>query len=345
MQGRNGLNGQIRTARTRARLYQELADAFEAPLPDWLRKPGGDNPLSEALVAAARELGSQACRHALEQLTNVPAQNLAQLRARHARLLVGPGLPLVSPYESWHRDAQMSSTTAQEIAQWYEACGAEAPAGELPDHLCFELAFLAYLYRQEAFALENELIEDAEIWRKQAQRFLRKHPARWLPKAGDTLAKQGGAVFGPLGKLLADFLREESGLSRRTGSAVKKHKGGFPVLAQPEVCGLCGFCVQVCATRALHISESDTETNLMLSPARCTGCGACTKTCPDDLLVMDALQPGDVVALRTSPRAICPSCGNTHVSEAEIAAVIARLEATGPLRESLMYCVDCKARR
>ncbi len=338
------MNVQYHAAHARARLYQALADAFEAPLPDWLRKPGRDNPLTEALIAAARELGSQACGYALEQLANAPAQDLTQLRARHARLLVGPGLPLVSPYESWHRDAQMSSSTGQEIAQWYEACGAEAPAGELPDHLCIELAFLAYLYRQEAFALENEQFEDAELWRKQAQRFLRKHPARWIPQTGEALAKQGGAVFGPLGKLLADFVREEADLSRRKRSTAKKHKG-FPVLARPEACGLCGFCAQVCTTRALYISESDTETNLVLSPARCTGCGACTKTCPDDLLVLDARQPDEVVALRTSPRAICPSCGNTHVSEAEIEAVVARLEATGPLRESLMYCVDCKARQ
>ncbi|NOZ05634.1 MAG: 4Fe-4S dicluster domain-containing protein [Chloroflexi bacterium] len=338
------MNVQYRIAHARARLYQELADAFEAPLPDWLRKPGSDNPLTEALVTAARELESPACLRALNQLANAPAQDLTQLRAHHARLLVGPGLPLVSPYESWHKDAQMSGSTSQEVAQWYEAYGAEPPAGELPDHMCIELAFLAYLYRQEAFALENEQAEDAEIWRKQAQRFLRKHPARWIPQVGETLAKQAGVVFGPLGELLAAFLREEAGLSRRTGSTVKKHKG-FPVLAQPEACGLCSFCVQVCTTRALYISESNTETNLMLSPARCTGCGACTKTCPDDLLMLDARQPDGVVALRTSPRAICPSCGNVHVSEAEIEAVVARLEATGSLRQSLMYCVDCKARQ
>jgi len=338
------LNEQMTVALARARLYQALADVFDSPLPEWLSEPSGDNPLADALVTAARELGSSACHRVIQQLASVPPQDLSMLRARHARLLVGPGLPVVSPYESWHRDAQMVGAASVEVGQWYEAMGAEVPAGELPDHVCMELAFLAYLYRQEAYALEQGLTEEAKVWHKQARRFLRKHPLKWLPQVGDVLAEKGGAVFGPLGYLVAAFIREEAGLTRGAGRATRKKKG-FPSLLRSEACGLCGFCVQVCATRALYIHESAVDTKLMFNAERCTSCGACTKICPDDLLVMITEGADETVALRTSPRVICPSCGNVHVSEAEIEAVVARLEAIGPLRQSLMYCVDCKANR
>lgn len=341
------MRARIRTSRARARLYQALADALDTPVPAWLSEPGGDNPLMDALAAATRELGSPTCDCLVEHLVSLPAQDLSMLRARHARLLVGPGRAQILPYESWHRDGQMLGEASQEVAQWYEALGAESGAGELPDHLCMELAFLAYLHREEARALEVGNAEEAQAWHKQARRFLRRHPAQWLPNVGDALAASGDPVFGPLGSLLADFIREETGPRHRPAAAGLKRAKGFPAIGQPNLCTLCGFCVQVCVPRALYIQETATDTNLMLNPRRCTGCAACTRPCPDDLLQMtrtaDTTDLDEETTLFTSSRVLCPACGRPHVSAAELQAVITRLEATGPLRQSLALCVDCKA--
>ncbi len=337
----------LRTSRARARLYQALADALDTPVPSWLSEPGGDNPLMDALATAARELGSPSCDRLVEQLVSLPMQDILSLHARHARLLVGPGRPQILPYESWHRDGQMLGEASQEVARWYEALGADAGAGELPDHLCMELAFLAYLHREEAQALEVGDAEGARTWHKQARRFLRRHPAQWLPKVGGALAASGDPVFGPLGSVLAGFIREETGLRQRRAAAELKRARGVPALGQPNLCTLCGFCVQVCAPRALYIHETATDTNLMLNPRRCTGCAACTRPCPDDLLQMarlaDKTDSDEEATLFTSHRALCSACGRPHVSAAELQAVITRLEATGPLRQSLLLCVDCKA--
>jgi len=343
---REDLGARAHAALIRARLYQALADALEAPLPDWLSQPGGDNPLREALSEAARGLGSSVCRRTLRQLTSVPVQDISRVRARHARLLVGPGRPQIMPYESWYRDQQLGGPTSQVVGQWYEAMGAEPAEGELPDNLCMELAFLAYLHREEARALEQGDQEAGEAWKNQAHRFLHEHPLRWMPGVGDALAQQGDPLFGPIGYLLAEWLREEASLRRPATPQSGKAKV-VPVLTQPALCTLCGFCVQVCAPKALHIRETKDETALMFNAQRCSSCAECIRTCTDHLLKMKRADKcnttGTEEVLFASPRAVCPGCGRPHVSEAELQAVIERLGATGSLLRSLTYCVDCKA--
>jgi TorA maturation chaperone TorD len=343
---REELRARAHVALIRARLYQALADALEAPLPDWLSRPGGDNPLRDALSEAARGLASSTCRRTLRQLTSVPPQEIALVRARHARLLVGPGQPQIMPYESWHRDHQLGGPTSQVVGQWYEAMGAEPAQGELPDHLCMELAFLAYLHREESRALERGDEDAGEAWKNQANRFLHEHPLRWVPEVGDALAHQGDPVFGPIGYLLANWLREEASVLQPATSRSGKTKV-VPVLMRPALCTLCGFCVQVCAPKALYIHETKDETSLVFNAQRCTSCAECIRTCTDHLLKMKRADKCDATSkeevLFASPRAICPGCGRPHVSEAELRAVIERLDASGSLLRSLTYCVDCKA--
>jgi ferredoxin len=112
-----------------------------------------------------------------------------------------------------------------------------------------------------------------------------------------------------------------------------------------QECGLCGFCVQSCPVGALWISENEQTTFLLLKPEQCIGCAKCLPVCPDGALGM-VTRPADLattVAVRRSQRARCPRCAAPTVSQAELTAVFARLDADETLRYRLSLCESCKA--
>ena len=112
---------------------------------------------------------------------------------------------------------------------------------------------------------------------------------------------------------------------------------------QVEDCILCGFCTQVCPTRALAVRENQEVTSLQLSARSCVGCGRCLPVCEPHVLRMEKLPPGEEPgtgwkALRNSPRATCKVCGKPLVSQAELAYVAARLGNP----DWLELCQDCR---
>lgn len=57
----------------------------------------------------------------------------------------------------------------------------------------------------------------------------------------------------------------------------------FIVAHQPELCSLCGTCVDRCQMDALALSEEGLEVELL----KCIGCGLCVTTCPDEALTLE----------------------------------------------------------
>lgn len=322
----------------RSRIYHALAEAL-AESPDWLALPGRAWPLFESAQRLAPE--SEAARNAVGAIAEIRAEPLAARRARYHALFVGPGRPRFWLYESAHRSGRLLGPETFAVEKLYRAAGLEVASSELPDHASLELTFLAHLAEQGADRSEREFIE--------------RHAGRWLPELGRALAHSGDEVYAPIGQVLAEWLEERSG-SRATSAvnpAARRPRIAsrstlrtprLPILTEAESCILCGFCAQICPTRALAIRESASETVLALNAAACVGCGKCERTCEAHALEMKQVpkepQPsaGSWKVLRQSPRAICRGCGAPMVSRAELDFVAAQIGQ--PLW--LDYCAECR---
>ena len=115
----------------------------------------------------------------------------------------------------------------------------------------------------------------------------------------------------------------------------------LPIIPNPDNCTLCGFCAQVCPTRALKVLEDRRQTILALDPAECIHCGKCEKICDFEALTM---LPAPVSAeksltLRHSPLAYCQKCGRPIVSQAELDYIVSQIGDAAWQH----LCLDCRA--
>ncbi len=326
--------------RARALIYHTLAEALSPP------EPGLSELLLEAATAGAQALGSSACRWTALDLAKLPRPDMADLRARYARLIGGPGQRPVALYESLHLHGQLAGPVTWSVERHYRALGLAPIQGELPDHASLELAFLGHLAAAEAEA--GTAGDGGLAARLEAERraFIRMHAGLWLPRLGAALAGTDDPLYSAVGHLLRGFVSEELDSRTQARPAAKGH----PVLNDPAACTLCGLCTRVCALGALQVCESTTETALTMDALQCTGCNRCVRICPDDLLVLapDTLgtpQNGSARrVIRRSGRAACPECGRPTVSQAEMDAVCARLQPDPITQARLRLCVECKTR-
>ncbi len=334
----------------RADLYHALAEALSEP-PAWMAAPGREWPLFEIATRLAPDA------RCLSALAAIRAEPLAGRRKRYAALFVGSGRPQFWLYESAFLTGRILGPETFAVEKLYRAAGLDTIGAELPDHASMELAFLAHL--AAAGQTDDERL------------FAKNHADRWLPQLGRALAHSGDEVYAPIGQLLADWLEEakcgmmnareacgmratraECGMrSAGTDSSFIIHhaKRSFriqklPLIPQAESCSLCGFCVQVCPTRALAVRETSGETKLVLNDGACNGCGKCERICQSRALKMErdlrglAQRSDGLTVLRESPRARCGACGAPTVSRAELEFVAAQIGHPAWLD----YCLDCR---
>lgn len=317
----------------RADLYLSLAEAFDEP-PPWLALPGCEWPLYTA--AAALQNVSAAAATAAARLATIPPEPAAARLARYRSLFAGAGQPPLSLYESLSRGGRLLGPETRRVEQFYRAAGLELPPSELPDHVCLELAFLAHLAQQAAAEPAY-----AARWRRIERQFARRHPHRWLPQLGETLAASGDTVYAPVGELLAGWLAE---IVRTKTAPAARPTPRLPAVAASS-CTLCGFCVQACPDGALAIREDGAWTSLELSAARCSGCARCAGTCPAGALQLRPApttktngEPGPWRSLRRSPRLRCRGCARPTVSQAELTFVASQIGHP----PWLDYCLACR---
>lgn len=334
---------QPEAARTRATVYHALAEALAGPL------PGTQRLVMEAVTAGAQKLGSPACRKAALALAELPETGVEGLRESYARVTNNrDGRPLML-YESIYRHGRLAGAATWEVEEQYRAVGLDAAGGELPDHASLELAFLGHLADAEAAAREAGDGPLVARLRAEQQRFLRNHAGAWLLEAGAALAAAEDPFYAVVGRLLGEFLTEELTGRKRNGKLATR----LPALQDPAACTLCGLCVGSCPLGALRVVESATETTLTLDSSRCIGCDRCVRICPEEALILSTgtrvAGPGERAdgsarrVLRRSPRATCPNCGQPTVSQAELDAVFARLQADAATQQRLSLCVECKS--
>lgn len=310
--------------------YIGLAEALSEP-PDWIAGPGRRWPLFEAAVGLAHN-GNSPIRKAVATLADIPSDSLQARRHHYHQLFAGQNRPQLWLYESLVRDGRLVGPTTFAVEKTYRATGLEVASAELPDHASVELSFLAYLVQREADAQE-----EGHQWRSARRLFIKAHAGQWLPSLGNALAYQGGPVYGPIGCLLAAVLHEEMHVARRANQDGTRH---LPLIPQPDMCNLCGFCVQVCPTQALAVSETDDATTLLLNSQACIVCERCVRICGPQAITIEVIDiDTNVQVLRESPRAHCLACQQPMVSEAELQAVAARLGRP----EWLAYCQTCRS--
>ena len=122
---------------------------------------------------------------------------VADLRAEHARLFVGPGEPVCSPYESVYRNesGDVLGPAAHDVVQWYREydLGLDPDWPDLPDHIATELEFVAYLFAT------GESTAAAE--------FLDEHPEQWLDEfLGDVADETDEPFYEALAEVTASSM-------------------------------------------------------------------------------------------------------------------------------------------
>jgi TorA maturation chaperone TorD/Fe-S-cluster-containing hydrogenase component 2 len=329
--------------RARAMIYQALAEALAGPI------PGIQESLLEAVTIGAWVLDSMACQKAALTLAELPVIGLEILRKNYTRLIANPGRRPVALYESLHRGGGLMGQVTWAVERHYRALGLAPTKEELPDHASVELAFLGHLAVAEA---EARTAGDGRLvarLKAEQHTFLRTHAGTWLPEVGVALATADNRFYAAVGRLLNEFLAEEVAGRKQNG----RTRVRLPTLKNPNACTLCGLCVGSCPLGALRVIESAAETALTLNPAQCIGCNRCGRTCPEGVLHLSpAMGPIDrsgpangtgCRVMRHSPRAECPTCGRPTVSQAELEAVLTRLQPDPAMQQRLCLCVECKS--
>jgi len=301
----------------RADLYALLAETLAEP-PDWISLPGRKWQLYRSVAALASELPG-ASRH-LDRLAGIPPEATRLRRERYAALFAS-GKPRFWLYESAALTGKILGPQTFELAGLYRTAGLEIVGAELPDHISLELTYLSHL-----------------VGSPQEKGFLDRHAA-WMISLGRALSRSGDQVYAPVGALLADWLESTLGGLPTAGN---KGKGvRVPVLPDPDNCSLCGFCAQVCPTRALRVLEDARYTCLVLETASCVHCGKCEKVCEFHVLNMGLPAAGGTGSnvLRQSPLVGCRHCGQPVVSQAELDYIVSQIGEAAWQH----LCLDCRS--
>ena len=300
----------------RADLYALLAETLAEP-PEWMSLPGREWPLLETVAGLASEF--EAARRCLDLLACIKPEEPHQRRERYNAIFAS-GKPRFWLYESAALTGKILGPQTFEMARLYRKASLETVGAELPDHISLELAFLSYLAGSS-----------------QEKGFLKSHAA-WMIDLGCALSRSGDEVYAPIGALLADWL--ESALAPAPLHA-KEGKGmKVPSLPHPDDCTLCGFCVQVCPTRALKVLEDTKNTSLVFEAADCIHCDKCERICEFHALKMGlpTATGARVQTLRQSSHVKCQKCGQPVVSQAEMDYIVSQIGEAAWQH----LCLDCR---
>lgn len=302
----------------------------EQDVPAWFLDPGMEWAIFADAVALGSRRASPAISQAVVAISEASAGSAGSRWKALNKLAYGKDGPAIWLYESQYKDGRSPGPTTFQIKGIYEKAGLEVSSPELPDHASVELAFLAYLYERQ---IEEGAEED--IWRKVKKIFSKNHAGKWLPRLGRGLSASEDAAWRAVGRLLIALFERGNEVQPRR----EKVGLGLPVIGDSGSCSLCGFCAQICPTQALQIYEINNFTELGFQSKLCVYCNKCEEICPEEVLACagDKIS-SDVQTLVQSPLAVCPACGTTTVSLAELAYTAEKLGSPA----WLAYCQRCR---
>lgn len=318
------------------------------------------------------EAGARSQRYqALARLFQGPGPNAPDdLRQAYTRLFLGPGRAIAHPYESVYRHGQLSGESAFQVARTYAEAGLQVSQNtELPDHISFELAFMAHLAAQEE-SHPNE----ADRWRARQRRFLTEHLGRWLPEFSRRVElSQTHPIYVEAAERARRLVEED--LARLASPEdFRPHSSPSPTdsLDQPDArlpaptrqprrfpnlhlrmdasrCTLCSLCTDACRLGALAVECTSDTIYVVFDQARCNGCRECLRICPEKAIAI-ARGPAQFTPARssmtrlvTASRVVCPACYQPHIAKPWLERLAVRLGDSASVRQSLALCPICKA--
>ena len=137
-------------------------------------------------------------------------------------LLVGPGIPKITPCESFYLTGKLFGGPLVLIRNFMRRVGLEKREEwpEPEDHIAFTCDIMRQLItRQEASGNPDEETQ----WLNLQGDFLKAHLSRWVPRFAEDLEKLGGEFYQGIGKVLRGFLELEKELLADWGSERPAH--------------------------------------------------------------------------------------------------------------------------
>jgi ferredoxin len=316
-----------------AAIYSALAEILvsrqQEDLPPWIATAGSEWPIFQEVVRLANISQSQSYKQAVTELSEIPTAPLPSRWAEFESITKRGNSHPVWLHESMYVDGRIPGPTTFKVKSLYKLAGLEIVGAELADHISLELKFIAFLIRQE---YQDE--DNANYWNTARQLFIQQHAQRWVPQVGVRFARSSDPAWNFIGQLLETIL-----FAHRDRFTPKN--GLLPKIEEVELCSLCGFCAQVCPTKALYIIEDETFTVLMINKDACIGCSKCERICPEHVLGMNRIDWNLAEEiLFESPRVKCSECGQPMFSQAEFNFSAARLDNPS----WLSLCISCRTK-
>lgn len=267
-----------------------------------------------------------------------------EIAQAYRRLFLGPGRPIVSPYESAHLEGQLMGASTARVVESYAEANLQLPADEreLPDHVSIELAFMSYLAEQE----QNNP-DQAGIWRERQRRFVLDHLSRWLPLFCQKVeASRVHPFYSEASQAARQIL--EADMAEYSPAVQKRRVANISIVVDRTHCTLCSLCTDVCRKDALSIVSTPTQLSLLFDPSRCNGCRVCLRFCPENAITLKRNPPRDVPmppepqVIAEADRAVCPQCHHPHVAELWLDRLAERMGGGEIVMQSLRLCPFCK---
>jgi TorA maturation chaperone TorD len=146
-----------------------------------------------------------------------PKSVAAKVADEFTPLFVGPGIPKITPCESFYLTGKLFGAPLVQIRNFMGRVrlekGEEWPEPE--DHIAFTCDIMRQLItRQESSANPDEETQ----WLNLQGDFIKAHLSRWVPRFAEDLEKLGGEFYQGIGKVLRGFLELEKELLADWGS-------------------------------------------------------------------------------------------------------------------------------
>ncbi len=147
----------------------------------------------------------------LRSLRDKDEKQIINLQEDYARIFRGIraeyGPP--PPYESVYRSDIVMSNLASEVLALYNKAGLDVRGGEPPDHIGFELAFMAYLCeKEEEYRNTGDLSNATSIATLQDD-FLSDHILQWVPQFCTRVLDYDSSFYAAVADLTLNWLEFE----------------------------------------------------------------------------------------------------------------------------------------
>ncbi len=135
-----------------------------------------------------------------------------KLTDEYTRIFLGPGVPMVPPYESMYIDDVMMGKSLLDVKKVYRKAGIGKSRDypEPEDHIAFELKFMHWLCEEGLNAGDDGRVKECLTLQKT---FMNEHLMRWVPKfCDDVYGNERSDFYKCIAKVTKGFLLLDSEL-------------------------------------------------------------------------------------------------------------------------------------